>query len=374
MIARPVAPAIRKQGFFSRFYSGEWPEWARQGRFISGAANPLLVAMPCPVVTGSVFSAHDDPGHPESQARLDAVLAVVPEDAWRIAPERAALADLARVHTHRHIAAIRSFCRECPPGRACYIDPDTYVTSGSFDAALYAVGAAWQAAERALSGEHCFALVRPPGHHAEPDRAMGFCLFNNVAVAIARALLSVDRVAIVDWDLHHGNGTQAIFYGSDRVLYCSAHQAGIFPGTGWPEERGAGPGVGYTINAPLAAGSTGADYALVFREIFIPAIRCFRPDLVVVSAGQDALAGDPLGSMLLQPGDYGALTGMLVDSGSAALALVLEGGYGRLHRAAIGAILAALDGVRFKPGGGGAKSGTRELVEAYAGGGRVVSR
>ena len=330
--------------------------------------------MPYLVVTGNVFSAHDDPGHPESQARLDAVLAGVPEDVRRIAPAKAAPADLARVHTHRHIESIRSFCRECPPGRVCYIDPDTYVTCGSFDAALYAAGAAWQAAERALSGEHCFALVRPPGHHAGSDRTMGFCLFNNVAVAVARALLSVDRVAVVDWDLHHGNGTQEIFYENDRVLYCSAHQAGIFPGTGWSEERGAGSGVGYTINAPLMAGSTGADYALVFHEIFIPVIRRFRPDLVVVSAGQDALAGDPLGSMLLQPGDLGALTGMLVDAGSAALALVLEGGYGRLHGAAIEAILAALDGVRLKHGGGVAKSGTREFVEAYAGGGRVVSR
>ena len=330
--------------------------------------------MPCPVVTGDVFSAHDDPGHPESQARLDAVLTGVPTDARRIAPARATLADLARVHTERHIAAVRSFCRACPPGRACYLDPDTYVTRASFDAALYAAGAAWQAAERALDGEHCFALARPPGHHAGPDRAMGFCLFNNAAVAAARALLSVDRVAIVDWDLHHGNGTQAIFYGSDQVLFCSVHQAGLFPGSGWPEEQGTGPGVGYTINAPLEPGSTGADYALVFREIFVPMLRRFDPDVVLVSAGQDALVGDPLGSMLLEPDDFGTLAGMLVDASPAPLALVLEGGYGRLHGAAIGAILATLDGARFKPGGGVVKAGTRRLVEAYAAGRRAVPR
>ncbi|KLK89233.1 histone deacetylase [Methanoculleus sediminis] len=323
--------------------------------------------MPYSVVTGDLFSAHDAPGHPESQARLDAALAGVPADARYIGPEQATVDDLALVHTERHIDRIRSFCRECPPGRARYLDPDTYVTAGSFDAALYAAGAAWQAVERALDGEHCFALVRPPGHHAEPDCAMGFCLFNNVAVATAKALRKVDRVAIVDWDLHHGNGTEKAFYTSDRVLYCSVHQAGIFPGTGWPEERGAGPGAGHTVNVPLVSGSTGVDYALVFGEVFVPMLRWFEPDVVVVSAGQDALFDDPLGSIRLLPEDFGALAGMLVDATPAPLALVLEGGYGRSHAGAIGAIVAALDGARFNPAGGGAKASTRHLVEAYAG-------
>jgi acetoin utilization deacetylase AcuC-like enzyme len=317
------------------------------------------------VVTDNVFAAHNDPDHPESQARLEIALTGVPAQAHRIVPVQAALEDLARVHTPDYIAAIRSLCKQCRPERVCYLDPDTYLTARSFDAALYAAGAACQAADRALEGEHCFALVRPPGHHAMPNRAMGFCLFNNVAVAVARALREAGRIAIVDWDLHHGNGTQAAFYATDRVLYCSVHQMGIFPGTGWPEERGVGPGVGYTINAPLESGSTGADYTLIFSKVFLPALEEFDPDLLVVSAGQDASFDDPLGSMQLRPSDFGAMTGLLLESYGGALALVLEGGYGRSQGEAIRSICAALSGARIEPDGGEPKVSTRLLVEAY---------
>ncbi len=165
---------------------------------------------------------------------------------WR-APVRATESDLERVHDPRYIRWVRKMATG-----TCFLDVNTYVTCHSFDAASYAAGSTFAAVERTLDGEHLFALVRPPpGHHAEPDRAMGFCIFNNAAVAAAKALSSVDRVAILDWDLHHGNGTQTAFYGSDRVLYCSVHEENSFPKTGWVDEIGTGAGRGgYTLNAP----------------------------------------------------------------------------------------------------------------------------
>ena len=156
-------------------------------------------------------------------------------------------------------------------------------------------------------------------------------------------------MAILDWDLHHGNGTQTIFYGSDQVLFCSVHEEDSFPKTGWVDEIGTGAGRGYTLNAPLAAGSTIADYQLVFREVFVPALARFRPDALIVSAGQDALADDEHGHMNLEPEDFGVLAGMLIDGTDLPLALTLEGGYGPSHGKAIEAIFAALRGKRFVP-------------------------
>jgi acetoin utilization deacetylase AcuC-like enzyme len=225
-----------------------------------------------------------------------------------------------------------------------FIDQSTYVNGETFDVASFAAGAAIGVVQRSIDGEHSFALVRPPGHHAEPDKAMGFCIFNNAAVAAAVALDRVDRVAIVDWDLHHGNGTQKIFYRDDRVLYCSIHQGNIFPHTGWVDEIGAARGKGYTINAPLRPGSTIADYRFVFEQAFIPALEQFRPDAVIVSAGQDSLSDDPKSGMLLFPRDYGTLTQLLKGATEHPLALVLEGGYGPSHGDAIAAIFYALNG------------------------------
>ena len=182
-------------------------------------------------------------------------------------PHAASVDDLLRVHTPSHIRMIRELCMH---GGQHFIDHNTYITARSFEVASCAAGAAIGAVTSALNGDHCFALVRPPGHHAEPDRAMGFCLFNNAAVAASVALDRVKRVAIVDWDLHHGNGTQKIFYENENVLFCSVHQGNTFPRTGWVDEIGKGAGRGCTINAPLRAGGTLADYRYVFEHVFLP--------------------------------------------------------------------------------------------------------
>jgi acetoin utilization deacetylase AcuC-like enzyme len=164
------------------------------------------------------------------------------------------------------------------------------------------------------------------------------------AIATASALDRIGKVAIIDWDLHHGNGTQKIFYDTDRVLNCSIHHGNIFPYTGWIDEIGSGRGRGFTINAPIQAGSTIADYRLVFEDIFIPAIRRFRPDAILISAGQDPLWDDPKSSMRLVPEDFGTLTGLVRDATERSLALVLEGGYGPSHGSAISSIFASLAG------------------------------
>jgi len=318
------------------------------------------------VITADLFSAHDLPGHPESQARLLGALSGVPPGIPRHYPERASREDVERVHNPLYVDLLEEACAQT---RAhTMLDPDTYVTHDSFGVALHAAGGAIGAAERALAGEHCFALVRPPGHHAERGHAMGFCLLNNVAIAAARALDRVERVAIVDWDVHHGNGTQEAFYTSGRVLYCSTHRGHYYPFSGKVEERGAGEGEGYNLNAPLAPGATIADYDAVFREVFAPAIRKFRPHLLLVSAGQDLLSDDPLGGMDLHPADLGLLTWRLMRAvGNLPLALVLEGGYGPSHGAAIREIFRILGGEYPARAEGEPRESTLEVIGALKG-------
>ncbi len=304
-------------------------------------------------ITGDVFKNHDCQGHKECHDRLVSILSRLPDNVKIHNPVPASFEELQRVHVPGYLTWLE---QQCVKNRdLCslddymyvgglfemsrigigYIDPNTYVNPCSYEVATYAAGSAVAATDRALAGETCFALVRPPGHHAEADRAMGFCLLNNAAVAAASALTSVDRVAIIDWDTHHGNGTQSIFYGDDRVLYCSVHQRDAFPHTGFIDETGSGSGLGYTMNAPLQHNSTIADYHFVFSEIFVPALERYDPDLVIISAGQDVLSDDPVGIMKLVPEDIGTLTTLVRSAGDFPLALVLEGGYGPSHPEAV---------------------------------------
>jgi acetoin utilization deacetylase AcuC-like enzyme len=219
-------------------------------------------------------------------------------------------------------------------GRPTALDPDTYTSPESYEIALLAAGAAIDAVERVMGGPNtlAFALVRPPGHHAERDHAMGFCLFNNVAVAAAHArALGASKIAIVDYDVHHGNGTQDAFYSDPDTLYISTHQFPFYPGTGSAHEIGVGRGVGRTVNLPLEVGATDDDYRLAFEEVIAPVVTQFTPDLILVSAGFDAHERDPLGGMRVSTQAFAAMTTELrriADrSCGGRMALVTEGGY-----------------------------------------------
>jgi acetoin utilization deacetylase AcuC-like enzyme len=275
------------------------------------------------------------PGHPEAPPRLAAVERLLAERDWlgwerRLAP--AASADeLELVHTRAHVEAIRDLASA--GGGA--IDADTAVGPGSYEAARRGAGGACAMVRALLGGEATvgFSALRPPGHHAEPNRAMGFCLFNGVAIAAELAIqeLGARRVFVLDWDVHHGNGTEAAFRDRDDVLFASLHQGpGFYPGTGAREDTGGGPGEGFTINLPQPAGSDGAQWLAALEQTALPAAAEFGPDLILISAGFDAHRADPLGGCLLETGSFAAMaarTRELAAELGVPLGAVLEGGY-----------------------------------------------
>jgi acetoin utilization deacetylase AcuC-like enzyme len=285
-----------------------------------------------------------DPGpeHPECTRRLPALLAALGADrelAGRVALRLAAPAaeqDLLRVHTPAHLERLRAAARlAAQRGAQVWVDEDTAVSARSWDAALAAAGCAMQAAEAVASGAApaAFALSRPPGHHASAERAMGFCLVNNVAVAVRllQARGAAERVLVVDWDAHHGNGTEDVFREDPSVFVLSLHASPHFPGTGGTADVGAGRGRGTTLNVPLPHGTGGAEYRARFLDALDGALAAFSPDLAVVSVGLDALEGDPEGGLRLAPEDFHALTRALADRlpprAGRRVVGVLEGGY-----------------------------------------------
>src|SRR4029077_5219088 len=286
------------------------------------------------VVSSERIAEHQTPpGHPESPERAG-VMDVVADEWHRckgeiVAPREATREQLARVHDPEYLKRIAETA-----GIAIALDPDTYTSPETCEVARLAAGACVDAVERVMSGKNAraLALVRPPGHHAERNRAMGFCIYNNVAVAAAHAqTLGASRVAIVDYDVHHGNGTQHIFNRDATVLYCSVHQYPFYPGTGAATEVGEGDGAGLTVNVPLEAGATDADYHQVFDEVVIPIVRAFGPDLILISAGFDAHERDPLGNMRLTTPAFAAMTmalRLLADECcQGRIVAITEGGY-----------------------------------------------
>jgi acetoin utilization deacetylase AcuC-like enzyme len=313
------------------------------------------------ILKNQLFLEHDAGfSHIESPARLAAIydgLRPFETMACFTSPDfaPATRGALRLVHSAAHVARIAATAGQ----GFVSLDPDTGASSKSYAAACLAAGAVIEGVKMLFDGRAAngFALVRPPGHHAEADQPKGFCLFNNVAIGGAYALreLGLQRVMIIDWDLHHGNGTQHAFYDSDRVLYLSTHLYPYFPGSGALQETGRGRGTGYTINIPLSGGQNDLSYAAIFNEIVGPVARQYQPELILVSAGYDICVGDPLGPMAVTPAGFAYLTRVVkqlaVELCGGRLLLTLEGGYSLTGlREGVLATLGELAGTPLLPG------------------------
>jgi acetoin utilization deacetylase AcuC-like enzyme len=290
--------------------------------------------------------------HVESPARIEVLLRMLEEDPpvpyRRVAPRPATDEELGWVHERGYIDLVRSTA-----GKTVPLDMDTVAGPETWETALLAAGGLLEAVDRVMDGtvRNALALVRPPGHHAEASRAMGFCFFNNAAIAAEHLIRrhGLERVLIVDWDLHHGNGTERSFYERRDVMYASTHQAPLYPGTGAARFFGHGEGFGYNLNVPLLAGKGDADYLYVLEKVLAPVAAQFEPEFILSSAGFDIAAGDPLGGMEVSGAGFGGIAASLLamaeKTASGRLAIVLEGGY-RLDAlpAGVREVLAALSG------------------------------
>jgi acetoin utilization deacetylase AcuC-like enzyme len=288
------------------------------------------------LVYDPVYLKHDTGAHVENSSRLVETVSLLKKSQLMdklvaISPRAAILDEIALVHSQSHISRVHTYSKK----GGGWLDGDTYASPASYDVALQAVGGVLQGLDAVMAGEvnHAFALVRPPGHHATPEEAMGFCLFNNIAIAAtyAKRKYKLERILIADFDVHHGNGTQEIFYADPKVLYFSSHQYPWYPGTGSIYEDGADDGKGFTVNVPLPAYCGDTEHLRVYKEILVPVAKRFQPQLMLVSAGYDPHWADQLSLMQLTCSGFAGIVkiikGLADELCHGKLLLTLEGGY-----------------------------------------------
>ena len=288
------------------------------------------------LVYDPIYLEHDTGAHVENSQRLVSIMSHLEETGMKerlisFSPRLASIEEVEMVHAPEYVFRIKGMAEN----GGGWLDPDTVMCPRSYEVALYAVGGVLSAVEKVMAGEvdSAFALVRPPGHHAICNRAMGFCIFNNVAIAAKFALanFNIERILIVDFDVHHGNGTQEAFYGDPKVLYFSTHQYPFYPGTGWLDETGTGEGKGYTVNFPMAAGWGDEQYLRAFNEVLVPVAKKFQPQLILVSAGFDPHWADDIAMMQMSVTGFAQIAKILkqlaIELCQGHLILTLEGGY-----------------------------------------------